>query len=277
MQAWVLGMKNVTVTNQCILKEGEQLIITSSKTTIAQQLAEKAQTKDMWPWNQIVPTHYHWYECMFSNTATQWFPPTRPWDHAINLKPDASASLNCKIYPLTPKEDITQQKFLDENLKLKQIEPSKSPYASLFFLILKKDGTFRPVQDYCKLNQHTIWDTSLLPLIRELMNHLTWVPRQCLALFMKLDIWWGYNNIQIKEQDWWKAMFKTNRGLFQPLVMFFGLTNTPATFQTMMNTIFCPLINEGYVMVYMDDILIHTSKDYTLHWRVVNEVLHILE
>ena len=59
--------------------------------------------------------------------------------------------------------------------------------------------------------------------------------------------------------------------------MFFGLTNAPATFQTMMNTIFRPLINEGYATVYMDDILIHTPKDYTLHQRVINDVLQLLQ
>ena len=78
MQMQVLGMKRVTIANEGILKEGEQLIITSSKTTIAQQLAEKAQTKNTRPWNQIVPTHYHQYECMFSDATAQRFPPIRP-------------------------------------------------------------------------------------------------------------------------------------------------------------------------------------------------------
>ena len=66
------------------------------------------------------------------------------------------------------------------------------------------------------------------------------------------------NNVRIKEGDEWKAAFRTNRGLFEPLVMFFGLTNSPATFQTMMNDIFKDLIDKGYVAVYMDDILVYT-------------------
>jgi hypothetical protein len=71
---------------------------------------------------------------------------------------------------------------------------------------------------------------------------------------MVVDIRWGYNTVQIVEEDQHKAAFVTNRGLFQPKVMFFGLTNSPATFQTMMDTIFCKQIARGTLTVYMDDI-----------------------
>ena len=108
------------------------------------------------------------------------------------------------------------------------------------------------------------------------MDRLTRVHSCRSALFTKLDIRWGYNNIRIHDGDQWKAAFKTNRGLFEPMVMFFGLTNAPATFQSMMNFIFRDLINEGYVTIYMDDILIHTPHDITLHCRIVNDVLRIL-
>ena len=72
--------------------------------------------------------------------------------------------------------------------------------------------------------------------------------------FTKLDVRWGFNNIRIKEGDKWKAAFRTNRGLLKPLVMFFGLTNSPATFQTMMDDIFEDLISEGIVVVYLDEV-----------------------
>jgi Reverse transcriptase (RNA-dependent DNA polymerase) len=72
------------------------------------------------------------------------------------------------------------------------------------------------------------------------------------------------------------AAFKTNQGLFEPMVMFFGLTNSPATFQTMMNHIFRDLIDGGYVTVYMDDILIHTPNDPKLHRNIVHRILTIL-
>ena len=74
-----------------------------------------------------------------------------------------------------------------------------------------------------------------------------------------MDIEWGYNEVLIKPEDRWKAAFITNEGLYEPTVMFFGLTNSPATFQTMMNTIFRDLIDEGSVTIYMDDIAIHTG------------------
>ena len=67
-----------------------------------------------------------------------------------------------------------------------------------------------------------------------------------------------------------------NHSLFEPMVMFFGLTNAPATFQSMMNHLFRELIDKGYVTIYMDDILIHTPNDPALHCRVVNDVLRIL-
>ena len=74
--------------------------------------------------------------------------------------------------------------------------------------------------------------------------------------------------MRISEGDEWKAAFQTNWGLFEPLVMFFGLTNSPATFQTMVNNIFHDLVMEGVVCMYLDDILIFT-KSLAEHWRVV--------
>jgi hypothetical protein len=78
-------------------------------------------------------------------------------------------------------------------------------------------------------------------------------------LFTKFDVRWGYNNIRIQEGDEWKAAFLTPEGLFEPTVMFFGLTNSPATFQMMMNTIFRKEVAQGWLSVYMDDIAIHTK------------------
>jgi Reverse transcriptase (RNA-dependent DNA polymerase) len=79
------------------------------------------------------------------------------------------------------------------------------------------------------------------------------------TLYTKFDIRWGYNNVRIKEGNEWKAAFITNEGLFEPTIMFFGLTNSPATFQMMMNSIFANEIAEKWLTVYMDDMAIHTN------------------
>jgi hypothetical protein len=81
-----------------------------------------------------------------------------------------------------------------------------------------------------------------------------------------------YNNVRIREGDEWKATFHTNRGLFEPLVMYFGLTNSPATFQMMMNEIFQDLITEGVISVYLNNILILTNMSEE-HHRITRLVL----
>ena len=107
--------------------------------------------------------------------------------------------------------------------------------------------------------------------------------RDC-TKFTGVDIEWGYNEVLIKPEDRWKAVFITNEGLYKLMVMFFGLTNSPVTFQTMMNTIFRDLIDKGSVTIYMDDIAIHTGprpgeseEDHTLrHRKLVHQVLEWL-
>ena len=197
-------------------------------------------------------------------------PERRPWDHAIELTP-GSKPVDCKVYPLNLNEQKVLDDFLEENLRSGRIRPSKSPMASPFFFVKKKDGTLRPVQDYRKLNKMTVKNRYPLPLIQELIDKL-----KDAKVFTKMDIRWGYNNIRIKEGDEWKAAFRTNRGLFEPTVMFFGLTNSPATFQAFMNHILKPLIDDGHVIVYMDDILVFTN-DLKTHREIVHEVLQILE
>jgi hypothetical protein len=111
------------------------------------------------------------------------------------------------------------------------------------------------------LNSKTIKNVYPLLLISNLINRL-----QGACYFIKLDVRWGYNNVHIKEGDKWKATFRTNQGLFEPLVMFFGLTNSPTTFQTMINDIFRDLISEGVVCIYLDDILIFTETMEEHDW-----------
>src|SRR5882724_2097977 len=100
--------------------------------------------------------------------------------------------------------------------------------ASPIFSIKKKDGSLHLVQDYQKLNAMTMKNAYPLPLIPDILNK---VSKAKAKYFTKLDVCWRYNNVHIKEGDKWKNAFWTNQGLFEPLVMFFGLTNSPATFQ----------------------------------------------
>ncbi len=105
---------------------------------------------------RVVPEEYQSFRDLFSKENFNEMPERTPWDHAIELVPNAKATLDCKVYPLNRNEQEQLDKFLDENLENGHIRPSKSPFASPFFFIKKKDGTQRPVQDYRKLNEMTI-------------------------------------------------------------------------------------------------------------------------
>jgi len=128
--------------------------------------------------------------------------------------------------------------------------------AAPVFFIKKKDRSLQLVQDYRALNSMMVKNKYPFPLISELVSQL-----HRARYFTKLDVHWGFNNVRIKPGDEWKTAFRTNRGLFKPLVMFFGITNSLATFQTMMDDIFWNLIAEGIVVVYLDDILIFIKTE----------------
>jgi len=143
--------------------------------------------------------------------------------------------------------------------------------AALVFFVKKKDGKLCLVQDYCMLNAMTMKNKYPLPLIPELIAKL-----RRAKYFTKLDVQWSFNNVWIKGGNEWKVAFQTNCSLYEPLVMFFGLTNSPATFQTMMNDIFKDLISEGVVVVYLDDILIF-METIEEHQEVTHRVLELLK
>ena len=268
-------------------EEGDRILVATSEppaedicasSTISQRLAETFKLKaevDRPVLDDVetltdVPDHLREFTLVFSKESFDTLPEPRPWDHAIELVPGEKPS-DCKVYPLSPKEQKELDVFLRENLETGRIRPSKSPMASPVFFIKKKDGSLRLVQDYRALNSITIKNKYPLPLISELIETLRGA-----RYFTKLDVRWGFNNVRIKEGDEWKAAFRTNRGLFEPLVMFFGLTNSPATFQTMMNDIFRDLVVEGSVVVYLDDILVFTET-IEEHREVTRRVLQILE
>jgi Reverse transcriptase (RNA-dependent DNA polymerase)/RNase H-like domain found in reverse transcriptase len=240
---------------------------------MAQEWAIEAAKKCN-PRDTEVPHEYWHHEVVFSETAAHRFPPSQPEDHAIQLKPDTPDVIKCKTYPLTKPEMEAAKKFLDKNQAMGYIEPTNSPYSSPFFFIKKKDGTLWPVQDYREINKWIIHNVYPIPQITHILEQL-----QGKTLFTALDIHWGYNNIQIRPEDRHKATFQTPYGLYQPNVMYFGLTNSPPTFQKMMDRLFRPLKDKypGMLFVYMDDILIATANDLPLHQWIVHDVLDLLE
>jgi hypothetical protein len=141
------------------------------RTNVAQEWAIEAAKKRN-PKDSEVPAEYQRHEVIFSEIAAHCFPPSRPEDHAIKLKPDAPDMIKCKTYLLTKPEMDAAKKFLDKNQAMGYIEPTNSPYSSPFFFIKKKDGTLRPVQDYREINKWTIRDVYPIPQITHILEQL---------------------------------------------------------------------------------------------------------
>jgi len=159
------------------------------------------------------------------------------------------------------------QAFVEDQLRKEYIRPSKSPQTSPVHFVAKKDGTRRMVQNYCHINQWTIKNGYSLPLIADILDG---VGKR--KVFTKLDLRWGYNNVRIKEGDKWKVVFTMHIRAYEPTVMYFGLTNSSSTFQTMINDLFWDLINQGDTATFIDDILIAIDTEKG-HNELVEEVL----
>ena len=239
--------------------------------TYSTELAEKAsKEKPRRTFEEIVPEDYCQYADVFSEVESERLPMHKPYDHAIDLKPETPETIRSKVYPMPVNEQAELDRFLEENLRKGYIIPSKSPIASLVFFVKKKDGRLQLVQDYRKLNEYTVKNRYPLPLAVDIVNRLRGAK-----FFTKFDVRWGYHNIRIKKGDEWKATFTTSRGLFEPQVMLFGLTNSPATFQALMNTIFVDLVAAGQVAIYLDDILIYSPTPEE-HRQTTHKVLQRL-
>jgi hypothetical protein len=157
---------------------------------------------------------------------------------------------------LTYNEQKELDAFLDENLCNGCIHLSESPLACPVFFIGKKDRKKRMVIDYRKLNALTIKNVYPVPLMDELIQK--W--KGC-KYFSAVDVQSGCHNIWMKEGDEWKTAFITNPGLYESLVMTFGLTNAPATFQAMMDLIFITYIRRSDANPFFDDVGIGTTSD----------------
>ena len=160
---------------------------------------------------------------------------------------------------------------MESQLKKGYIRPSKSLQTLLVLFIPKKDKKRRIVQDYRYVNKGTIKNSYPLPLISELIDSMG-----TKKVFTKMDLRWGYNNVRIKKGDKWKAAFTMHLGSFEPTVMYFGHTNSPATFQAMMNDLLRDMVNKGDIATFIDDVLVATETEEGQD-KIVEEVLRRLE
>jgi len=219
---------------------------------------------------EMVPRKFLKWRKVFGKVESERMPTRKVWDHAIDLK-ETFKPRKRRIYPLSKNKREEVQNFVEDQLRKGYIRPSKSPQMSPVFFVGKKDGSKRMVMDYRNLNSQTVKNNYPLPLITKLIDNMG-----SKKVFTKMDLRWGFNNVRIKEGDEWKGAFTTHIGSFEPTVMFFGMTNLPATFQVMMNEILRDLINEGKVAAFVDDVLVGTETEEG-HDEIVKEILRRLE
>ena len=219
---------------------------------------------------KLVPRQFHRWIKVFGKKQSERMPTRKLWDHAIDIK-EGFMPRKGKVYPLSREEREEVREFVKEQLRKGYIRPSKSPQTAPVFFVGKKDGKKRMVQNYQYLNKWTIKNNYPLPLISDVLENIG-----TKKVFTKMDLRWDYNNVRIKEGDEWKAAFTTPEGSFEPTVMFFGLTNSSATFQAMMNELLRDLINTGKVAVFIDDVIVGTEKEEG-HDELVAEVIKRLE
>ena len=219
---------------------------------------------------KLVPEKFHRWIKVFGKKQSERMLMRKLWDHAIDVR-ERFVPRKGKVYPLSREEREEVKEFVKEQLWKEYIRPSKSPQMAPVFFVGKKDGKKRMVQDYRYLNEWTIKNNYPLLLISDVVENIG-----TKKVFTKMDLRWGYNNVRIKKGDEWKVAFTTPEGSFEPTVMFFRLTNSPATFQVMINELLRNLINTGNVAAFIDDMIVGTETKEG-HDELVAEIIKRLE
>ena len=219
---------------------------------------------------KLVPEKFHKWIKVFSKKQSERMPTRKIWDHAIDIKKGFMPRKE-KVYLLSREEREEVREFINKQLRKGYIRLLKLPQTAPVFFIEKKDGKKQMVQDYRYLNKWTIKNNYPLPLISDIVENIG-----TKKVFTKIDLRWGYNNVWIKERDEWKVAFTIPEGSFKPIVIFFGLTNSPATFQVMMNKLLRDLINMGKVVAFIDDVIVGMEEKEG-HNELAVEIIKRLE
>lgn len=215
-----------------------------------------------------VPQYLHPLIRAWDHRETEKLPPHRACDHKIELFPGKLPPAG-PLYNMSEDELLVLRKFLDENLAKGFIRASKSPAASPVLFAKKPGGGLRFCVDYRALNAITIRNRYPLPLVQETLARLSKAK-----VYTKLDIVAAFNRIRIAEGQEYLTAFNTRYGLYESLVMPFGLSNAPATFQARINEVLHPYL-DVFCTAYIDDILIY-SDDLVSHRKQVRLVVQAL-
>jgi hypothetical protein len=178
-------------------------------------------------------------------------PPERKVEFAIELIP-GTTPISKRAYRVSRLELVELKKQIDELLEKGYIRPSTSPWAAPVLFVEKKDGTKRMCIDYRALNEVTIKNKYPLSRIEDLFDQLIGA-----RVFSKIGLRSGYHQLRIRPSDIPKTTFITKYRLYEFTIMSFGLTNVPAFFMYLMNSVFMDYLDK-FVVVFIDDILIYS-------------------